>query len=115
MKQAFPHDDIVVLDETPRIRFADGIKMLREAGFKKDDGNEPKEDEDLSTSAERKLGARGSSGGGSRLGLNQLQLTQKDQAPVKHTDKVKKSHLHHEVSRFRISLFRHYLYSVWIL
>ena len=47
--------------------------MLWEAGFKKDDGSEPKEDEDLSTSAERKLGARGSSGGGSRLGLNQLQ------------------------------------------
>ena len=57
MKQAFPHDDLVVLDETPRIKFADGIKMLREAGFKKDDGSEPKEDEDLSTSAERKLGA----------------------------------------------------------
>ena len=44
------------LDETPRIRFADGIKMLREAGYKDDDGEEPNEFEDLTTNAERRLG-----------------------------------------------------------
>ena len=49
--------------------------------------------------------SRTSSGGGSRLGLNQLQLTQKDAAPVKHTDRAKKSHLHHEV-RLQVSCFR---------
>ncbi|KAH9924394.1 aspartyl-tRNA synthetase cytoplasmic [Fomitopsis serialis] len=56
VKTQFPHDDLVILDETPRIRFADGIKMLREAGYKDDDGEEPSEYEDLSTNAERYLG-----------------------------------------------------------
>ncbi|KAI0633360.1 hypothetical protein C8Q77DRAFT_783057 [Trametes polyzona] len=41
--------------------------------------------------------ARSSSGGSSRLGLNQLQLTQKDPAPQRVADKAKKSsHFHHE-------------------
>ena len=56
VKTQFPHDDLVILDETPRIRFADGIKMLRESGYKDDDGEEPSEFEDLTTNAERRLG-----------------------------------------------------------
>ncbi|KZT64350.1 lysyl-tRNA synthetase [Daedalea quercina L-15889] len=56
VKTQFPHDDLVILDETPRIRFADGIKMLREDGYKDDDGDEPSEFEDLTTNAERRLG-----------------------------------------------------------
>ncbi|KAI0344755.1 hypothetical protein BDW22DRAFT_1354904 [Trametopsis cervina] len=36
--------------------------------------------------------SRGSSGGGSRLGLNNLQLTAKEPAPARYTDKQKKAH-----------------------
>ncbi|THG93233.1 hypothetical protein EW026_g7952 [Hermanssonia centrifuga] len=57
VKTAFPHEDVVILDETPRLKFADGIRMLREAGVRDDDGEEPSEEEDLSTAMERKLGA----------------------------------------------------------
>ena len=53
----FPHDDLVILDETPRLTFAEGIRMLRESGYRDEDGGEPKDDEDLSTAAERRLGA----------------------------------------------------------
>ena len=53
----FPHDDFVTLDQTPRIRFSDGIQMLKDAGWREDDGTELTEDDDLSTAAERKLGA----------------------------------------------------------
>lgn len=41
--------------------------------------------------------SRTSSGGGSRLGLNELRLTQKE-APSRYPDKPKKNaHLHHDV------------------
>ncbi|KAI0337629.1 aspartyl-tRNA synthetase, cytoplasmic [Trametopsis cervina] len=60
VKQVFPHDDLVVLDETPVIRYQDGIQMLRDAGYKEEsehgEGRELTDDEDLSTPAERKLG-----------------------------------------------------------
>ena len=56
MKTVFPHDDLVFLDETPRIRFSDGIQMLRDAGWREDDGTELTDEDDLSTAAERKLG-----------------------------------------------------------
>ncbi|KIP06304.1 hypothetical protein PHLGIDRAFT_107152 [Phlebiopsis gigantea 11061_1 CR5-6] len=57
VKTVFPHEDLIVLDETPRIRHADGIRMLKEAGWREEDGTELTEDDDLSTAAERKLGA----------------------------------------------------------
>ncbi|EKM56863.1 uncharacterized protein PHACADRAFT_118899 [Phanerochaete carnosa HHB-10118-sp] len=57
VKSAFPHDNFVILDETPRIRFSDGIKMLKDAGFREDDGSELTDEDDLSTAAERRLGA----------------------------------------------------------
>ncbi len=56
MKKFYPHDDLVILDETPRIKFADGIRMLNESGWTEDDGSQLSEDEDLSTRAEQRLG-----------------------------------------------------------
>ncbi|OCH85681.1 aspartyl-tRNA synthetase cytoplasmic [Obba rivulosa] len=55
VKKQFPHEDIVILDETPRLRFAEGIRMLRESGWH-EDGSELDEWDDLSTPAERRLG-----------------------------------------------------------
>ena len=57
VKTVFPHEDLVVLDETPRIAHREGIAMLREAGWREEDGTELTEEDDLSTAAERKLGA----------------------------------------------------------
>ena len=45
------------LDETPVVSFADGIAMLRAAGFREEDGREPDLYDDLSTLAEQRLGA----------------------------------------------------------
>lgn len=45
-----------MLDKTPRIRFSDGIQMLKDAGWREDDGTELTDEDDLSTAAERKLG-----------------------------------------------------------
>ncbi|RDX47067.1 aspartyl-tRNA synthetase cytoplasmic [Lentinus brumalis] len=56
VKKFYPHDDLVILDETPRIKFADGIRMLNESGWTEDDGSQLSEDEDLSTRAEQRLG-----------------------------------------------------------
>ena len=56
MKKAYPHEDVVILDETPRLKFAEGIRMLKEAGWREEDGSEPDEYEDLSTRAEQRLG-----------------------------------------------------------
>lgn len=57
VKQQFPHDDLVVPDETLRLKYADGIRLLREDGWKEEDGTELTEEDDLSTAAERRLGA----------------------------------------------------------
>lgn len=56
MKPQFPHEDLVILDETPRLKFAEGIQMLKESGWKEDDGSPADEWDDLSTAAERRLG-----------------------------------------------------------
>jgi len=56
VKRQFPHEDLVWLDKTPRIPFKEGIKMLREDGYKDEDGTVPHEYEDLSTRAEIRLG-----------------------------------------------------------
>ncbi|TFK46077.1 aspartyl-tRNA synthetase, cytoplasmic [Heliocybe sulcata] len=56
IKLRFPHDDLVILDETPRLKFSEGIALLRESGWKEEDGSEATEDEDLSTKAEQRLG-----------------------------------------------------------
>ncbi|OSX66656.1 hypothetical protein POSPLADRAFT_1131534 [Postia placenta MAD-698-R-SB12] len=56
VKVQFPHDDLVILDETPRLKFAEGIGMLKESGWKEEDGSPADEWDDLSTAAERRLG-----------------------------------------------------------
>jgi nondiscriminating aspartyl-tRNA synthetase len=56
VKHQFPSEDVVWLEETPIIRFADGIKMLNESGWRDEEGNELPEDEDLHTRDEIRLG-----------------------------------------------------------
>ena len=56
VKQYYPHDDVVILDETPRLKFSEGIRMLNESGWTEEDGRELTETEDLSTRAEQRLG-----------------------------------------------------------
>lgn len=56
VKKVFPHEDVEFLDKTLRLTFTEGIHLLKESGWKDDDGSEPSEDEDLSTAAERRLG-----------------------------------------------------------
>ncbi|KAI0633761.1 aspartyl-tRNA synthetase cytoplasmic [Trametes polyzona] len=56
VKKYYPHDDVVILDETPRLRFSEAIRMLKESGWTEDDGHEISETDDLSTRAEQRLG-----------------------------------------------------------
>ncbi|KIX97509.1 uncharacterized protein Z520_06961 [Fonsecaea multimorphosa CBS 102226] len=56
LKTHFPHDDLVWLDETPRVTFAEGVKLLNESGWTNDDGSQQSEHDDLPTRAERRLG-----------------------------------------------------------
>jgi len=56
VKKLLPHEDLVFLDKTLRLTFTEGIQLLKESGYKDDDGSEPSEEEDLSTAAERGLG-----------------------------------------------------------
>jgi hypothetical protein len=56
VKRTFPSDDLVFLDETLVLDFADGVKLLADDGWKEDDGNPPSPLEDLSTAGERRLG-----------------------------------------------------------
>ncbi|KAJ5305970.1 hypothetical protein PENANT_c015G07675 [Penicillium antarcticum] len=56
VKHQFPSEDIVWLDETPIIRFTDGIKMLNDSGWRSEEGELLPLDEDLSTRDEIRLG-----------------------------------------------------------
>lgn len=56
VKHQFPSEDVVWLDETPIIRFSDGIQMLNDSGWRDDDGNPLPLDQDLSTRDEVRLG-----------------------------------------------------------
>ncbi|KIW87010.1 aspartate-tRNA(Asn) ligase [Cladophialophora bantiana CBS 173.52] len=56
LKHHFPHDDLVWRDETPRLTFAEGVKLLNESGWTNDDGSQQFEHDDLPTRAERRLG-----------------------------------------------------------
>jgi len=56
IKRHFPHEDLVWIDETPRIPFAEGVRMLNESGWRHEDGNPLPEDEDLGTRDEIQLG-----------------------------------------------------------
>lgn len=52
----YPHEKVEWLEETPRIPFVEGVRMLKEDGWVDDDGNPPSELEDLATRAEIRLG-----------------------------------------------------------
>ena len=56
VKRRFPHEDLVWLEETPRIPFADGIRLLNETGWRDEEGKELPLDQDLSTRDEIQLG-----------------------------------------------------------
>ncbi|KAK5093926.1 aspartate--tRNA ligase dps1 [Exophiala xenobiotica] len=56
LKHHFPSEDMIIPDETVRITFAEGAKLLNESGWKNDDGEGQSEYEDLPTKAERELG-----------------------------------------------------------
>lgn len=60
VKLQHPHDDFVFLEKTLRLKFRDGIELLKADGWKEeaDDGGEEElsEYDDLSTAAEQRLG-----------------------------------------------------------
>ncbi|KAF2013101.1 aspartyl-tRNA synthetase-like protein [Aaosphaeria arxii CBS 175.79] len=56
IKRQFPHEDLVWLEETPIIPFAEGIRMLNESGWRDEDGNPLDENEDMGTRDEVQLG-----------------------------------------------------------
>ena len=56
IKRNFPSEDLVFLDQTLRLHFADGVRLLREDGWKDDEGKDIDEYEDFSTATEKRLG-----------------------------------------------------------
>lgn len=56
IKQHFPHEDLIWLDETPVIPFAEGVQMLRDSGWTDENGKAPSPNEDLHTRDEIRLG-----------------------------------------------------------
>ncbi|KFY27476.1 hypothetical protein V493_03460 [Pseudogymnoascus sp. VKM F-4281 (FW-2241)] len=56
ISQFYPHETLLWRDETPRLSFSEGIKLLLSDGWTDDDGNSPSETEDLPTRAEIRLG-----------------------------------------------------------
>jgi ergosteryl-3beta-O-L-aspartate synthase len=56
VKRQFPHEDLVWLDETPVIPFAEAIRMLNDSGHLSEDGKQLPENEDLGTRDEIALG-----------------------------------------------------------
>jgi aspartyl-tRNA synthetase len=56
VKVQYPHEDLVWLENTPVLPFADAIKMLNETGWRDEHGKELPLDEDLGTRDEIQLG-----------------------------------------------------------
>lgn len=56
VKRHFPHEDLVWLEETPRIPFKEAVQMLNDSGWRDDDGKPLPLDEDLGTRDEIQLG-----------------------------------------------------------
>jgi len=56
VKERFPHEDLVWLEETPRLTFKEGIRLLNDSGWVDEDGKPASENEDLATRAEIRLG-----------------------------------------------------------
>lgn len=56
LKHHFPHEDLVWPEETVRITFAEGARMLKDSGWVNEDGQPQSASEDLPTRTERELG-----------------------------------------------------------
>jgi ergosteryl-3beta-O-L-aspartate synthase len=56
IKTQFPHEDLVWLEQTPIIPFAEAVQLLADSGWLDEDGNPPSPEEDLSTRDEIRLG-----------------------------------------------------------
>lgn len=56
VRHMFPSTELVWLENTLVLPFPEGIRMLREAGYREEDGSEPDEFDDLHTRAEIRLG-----------------------------------------------------------
>ncbi|KFY78560.1 hypothetical protein V499_02304 [Pseudogymnoascus sp. VKM F-103] len=56
ISQFYPHESLLWRDETPRLSFSEGIKLLLSDGWTDELGNPPSDTEDLSTRAEIRLG-----------------------------------------------------------
>lgn len=56
VKRQYPHEDLVWLEQTPVIPFAEAIRMLNASGHRGEHGKELPEDEDLGTRDEIALG-----------------------------------------------------------
>ncbi|KAI8623459.1 aspartyl-tRNA synthetase [Xylariaceae sp. FL1651] len=56
VKERFPHEDLVWLEETPRLTFKEGVKLLNDSGWRDEDGKPASDNEDLATRAEFRLG-----------------------------------------------------------
>lgn len=56
VQRHFPSSDLQWLEHTLVLPFPEGVRMLREAGYREEDGSEPSEFEDLATRAEIRLG-----------------------------------------------------------
>ncbi|MCJ1450145.1 hypothetical protein MMC28_000474 [Mycoblastus sanguinarius] len=56
VKKHFPHEDLVWLEETPRLPFKEGVQMLRDSGWTDEHGDPPSPYEDLHTRDEIRLG-----------------------------------------------------------
>lgn len=56
ISQFYPHEKLLWRDETPRLSFSEGIKLLLSDGWTDEEGNPPSDTEDLSTRAEIRLG-----------------------------------------------------------
>lgn len=56
VKTAFPHEDLVWLEKTPVIPYAEAVQMLNDSGWRDEHGNLLPTDEDLGTRDEIQLG-----------------------------------------------------------
>lgn len=56
VQRHFPSSDLQWLEQTLVLPFSEGVRMLREAGYREEDGSEPSEFEDLATRGEIFLG-----------------------------------------------------------
>jgi aspartyl-tRNA synthetase len=56
VKRQFPHEDLVWLEETPIIPFAEAVQWLNDSGWRDEDGNPLDLNEDLGTRDEIELG-----------------------------------------------------------